>query len=928
MNRYADLPGWVWIAASVLFLVFATQLWALADEFPAKSGKKPWTDEQLTNGYVRAEDTTTFLFDASVYEVKPKRVVVTGPFRQWSQDMADSDWQLARSDDHPSVWVLSIKNAEQRGLGPSTPFKYRIDEGRWMDPPIDATNRKGGDLVHRPGEKRKRLRAEIMADGTIEVEFEGLPDDDSDDPSEFTLTGPDGKEISIRGLTATDSDDRFRLTVDESLDPRRVYYLQLDAHHLRSRCRRDGWFRTLGSTKTLGAELSPDGMQTTFRLFAPRCTDVKLYLYDDAEDQSAKATLSMSRDQDGVWEAVADQTVHAGDHHGLYYDFTVHGPSDPGNYFYETHPVHVSDPYARVSVDSFGKSRVWKPTRPATPLKNGRPAMEEVIAYEVHVEDFTNQLPIQATKKGTFSGMVTPGLTNRNGEPIGFDHLVSLGINVVHLMPIQEFLHYPDDVWQQAFKDDPYMKAAGVDRTNYQWGYRTTHAFAIETRYRTKGTDHGDQRDQFRDLVQAFHDRDIAVIIDLVPNHTGENMDGRHELFNFNAIDLPYYYRTDDELNHIGPFGNEVKTEDRPMVRRWLIDQCRHLMQEFGIDGFRIDLAGQVDKQSLLALRRELPPDTIIYGEPWIAPTDPDVAQDPRYGWYKKDAPITYFQDSARNAMKGPVSNPENKRTDRGYAGGNPKERSNIQLTLTNGFDDEVHPNRGINYLDIHDNWALADRFALNDWNGLRGVDEPRYRIAAGLLMTSLGPVVLHGGVEIMRSKGAAPLREVKKNLPDGPLVFHGKNDTYNMRSANEFIWDNVGKSRAAGLSDAELGVGDFAGMMNYWKGLIEFRKGRAGRVFRVGRQPPKDYYRWILPDDEHLLGYIVDDTVLVLVNVSDQAGTFGGIEVDPTQWRWISDGSKVDLDKGLGKAGWKADASGGMQIRVPPTSLQIYVKR
>ena len=85
-----------------------------------------------------------------------------------------------------------------------------------------------------------------------------------------------------------------------------------------------------------------------------------------------------------------------------------------------------------------------------------------------------------------------------------------------------------------------------------------------------------------------------------MPNHTGENMDDRHLLLNFNVLDLPYHYRTDEDLEHIGPFGNETKSEERPMVQRWIVDQLRHWVEELGVDGFRIDLAGQVDKQTLL----------------------------------------------------------------------------------------------------------------------------------------------------------------------------------------------------------------------------------------------------------------------------------------------------------------------------------------
>ena len=174
--------------------------------------------------------------------------------------------------------------------------------------------------------------------------------------------------------------------------------------------------------------------------------------------------------------------------------------------------------------------------------------MEDVVAYEVHVQDFTDLLPVRDAEIGTLPAMARSGLVNARGEPIGFDYLADLGVNVVHLMPVQEFLHYPDDEWRAASPPTPSPGTWAIDRENYQWGYRTTHAFAVESRYRRRDTQPGSEREQFKALVRAFHERGIAVIIDLVPNHTGENMDHRHMLLGFNVLDLPYYYRTDDEL--------------------------------------------------------------------------------------------------------------------------------------------------------------------------------------------------------------------------------------------------------------------------------------------------------------------------------------------------------------------------------------------
>jgi pullulanase len=574
---------------------------AVADDATVVTSQPPsMTLDDRYRGHVFVDPTTWFVFDESLYNLRPDRVVVTGEFRGWSQDMDDAAWHLRRVSPKSRLWMLAVANANGATIGPSTPFKFRVDDGDWIAPPALSPNQDGGNLIHRPGVQPVKFRAEILADGSITASLRGQTLADRLNPQTYRLTNAAGQSIAIGDVRPID-EATVSITAEETIDPKRVYYLAVHRSPLKTLCRRDGWMRHLHSDKALGANVDPDGKRTTWRLFAPRAEAVNVYLYRGADDETPFETLAMDVDEDGVWEVSID-----GDWHGVYYDLTVHGPADPGNFFYQTHPVHISDPYARVSVDSFGKCRVWRATTPATPLKNGRPPMQDVVAYEVHIEDFTNRLPVDDDLKGTLPAMVTPGLVNRHGHPIGLDYLVDLGVNVVHLMPVQEFLHYPDDVWQDAFADDPFMIDAGVHLTNYQWGYRTTHAFAIETRYRRSGTEHGAQRDQFRDLVQSFHDRGIAVIIDLVPNHTGENMDGRHHLFGFNVIDLPYYHRTNDRVEHIGPYGNEIKTEDRPMVRRWLVDQCQHMIDEFGIDGFRIDLAGQIDKQTLIHLRQQL----------------------------------------------------------------------------------------------------------------------------------------------------------------------------------------------------------------------------------------------------------------------------------------------------------------------------------
>ncbi len=754
--------------------------------------------------------------------------------------------------------------------------------------------------AQQPPAPEPRLRAAIHGPAAIRFSITGA--DRPVDPASYRLMDGHDRVIPIATILPVTASEML-LVPRAALDPLRVHYLEVPGLGLRALVRRDPLFRDLYATGPLGAVVEPDGSRTTFRIFSPRASHVRLHLYRDRYDAPGNVlrTLDLVKYENGVWEGSLPDDLH-----GTWYDFTVHGPADPGNWFYETHPAHISDPYALVQDDRHGRSRVWRDGAPPPPVAGGRPRMEDVVAYEVHVQDFTDLLPVADHETGTLPAMARTGLVNRHGEPIGFDHLVRLGVNVVHLLPVQEFLHYPDSAWQATFAADPFAQAMGIDRENYQWGYRTTHAFAVESRYRSRDAEPGMERDQFRALVRAFHERGISVIIDVVPNHTGENMDGRHLLLNFNVLDLPYYYRTDDAVAHIGPFGNEVKSEERPMVQRWIIDQLRHWVEQLGVDGFRIDLAGQIDEQTLRRVRRELPADLIIYGEPWIAPSDPDVRANPDWAWYKADAPITFFQDDARNAVQGSPFDVN----DRGWAGGDGAAREAAMRALTNAYAEEPRTTSGIAYTDIHDNWALADRYALRDHNGLDGVDEGAVRIAAGLLLTTAGPVVLHGGSEMLRSKGLAPIQEFDVEMGGGPIHFKGRDDTYNLRAPNRFLWESLAPGSAA------------LAMRDFWRGLLALRFSDHGRVFRI-EQIPADHYRFITPAERTLLGYITGGRVLVLANSGTREGVFE-FRLPAGAWRQVSDGVRIDMQ---GVAGSPGRLTGGAQrVRVAPGAFMIWV--
>ena len=846
-------------------------------------------------GYAEA-DGVTFVFDAARYGLDPALVTVTGPFRGWTTDMEDPAWALTEAD---GVWTLAV-DPDAVGLGPATPFKFRAD-GRWLDPAPGAENVAGGNLIYRFGEVPVRVVAEFRSDDAVWVRVDGAERPLTLDA--YALERWDGRDIPLSGVVPNEA-ATATLRPAWQLDTQQVHTVtvQVDGQPVRARVRFDGLWRDLmpiwpadkpamgpvvefhpGTAEGSAAAPRPDSWSTTLRLFAPRADSVVVHLYDTATGPET-ARHALRGGPDGWWLTLRE------DLRGVWYDYSVYGPDGPGSAFTNQTGETVSDPYALVSDDSWGRARIWQDDfDPAAPVAGGRPSMEEVVAYEVHLQDFTDALPL-ADGVGPLEGFIARGLTNERGEAIGFDHLVGLGVNTVHLMPVQEFLHYPDAEWQAAFADDPLMQEQGIAEENYQWGYRTTHAFAIESRFRSEGDEPGRERERLRDLVDAFHREGIAVVVDVVFNHTGENMEGDERLFTFNGIDKWYYYRLDDDGNHVGAFGNEVKSENRPYTQRWLLDQLRHLVDTFGIDGFRIDLAGQTDEQTLRWLQAELGEDVLIYGEPWIASNDPDYEANPSWDWYKADSPITFFQDDARNAFKGtPLDDPTPAPASRGFSGGDPAMRDAALQGIANAYAEEATPNGGINYLDIHDNWALADRFAACQtgecrWDGRQGVRDAEMRIAATLLLTSLGPVVLHGGTEFAKSKGLAPLAEEWGGelrldaMPLAPIYLKGRGDTYNLRAANAYDWSQIG-------ADAPV---DRAAMLDWWRGLLALRASEHGDVFRVGTEVPEGWVQPFYGEDDRVLAYLVGGRVLVGINGSDQRVELP-VDLPNGTWRYVA---------------------------------------
>ncbi len=172
-----------------------------------------------------------------------------------------------------------------------------------------------------------------------------------------------------------------------------------------------------------------------------------------------------------------------------------------------------------------------------------------------------------------------------------------------------------------------------------------------------------------------------------------------------------------------------------------------------------------------------------------------------------------------------------------------------------------------------------------------------------------------------MRSKGLGGLEEHVRSTRSGPIHFHGKRDTYNLRSANLFLWDNAGINIDGGATC------NYGKMVDWWRGMIALRKSRIGQVLRRGGKPPKGYYQWIIPEDEErALGYIVDGKLLVLLNTSENEYHFD-FEHPAGDWQLIATNEQVEIESGVDvDQAWLSGSRS--RIIVPQYGIYIWTLR
>ena len=493
----------------------------------------------------------------------------------------------------------------------------------------------------------------------------------------------------------------------------------------------------------LGAVYRPQA--TTMKLWTPMAASVSVALFEDATNPSVSLT-PMTCDSKGLWSVTIN-----GDLAGKYYLYQIALPGADGRV---PAVVQVNDPYARGCSANSGRTLIYDPvkTNPEgwerdqfVGLKNNVDAM----LYEVHIRDFSinTNSGTSPDQRGKYLGMVEPGTKNPAGAKTGIDHLKELGITHVHLLPVNEYAS-----GDERQKVDEY--------TWYDWGYDPVLYEAPEGSYATD-PDGAARQMEFKQMVQAFHRQHIGVVVDVVFNHTAGI--GLEPSSIFDKVYPGYYYRTNAAGHYANATGcgNEFASE-RPMARKLIVDTVKYWLKEYHVDGFRFDLMGILDRDTMLEVyheARRINPDVIIYGEGWdmerLLPATMMMTQANIQG-----TGIAAFNDGIRDNIKGDCGN----KTARGFVqgagppyGGMERFKLNIKGQST-GRDatksiEVASPNETVNYASVHDDPCLWDKLQLSAPDVPENLRINMDKLAAGIVLTAQGVPFILAGDEFLRSK-------------------------------------------------------------------------------------------------------------------------------------------------------------------------------
>lgn len=592
---------------------------------------------------------------------------------------------------------------------------------------------------------------------------------------------------------------------------------------------------------------------TMWKTWSPDATSVKVKLYKTGSDSESGAgvvgTYDMTKNSTtGVWS-----TTLTGDYKNTYYTYIVN-VNGATNETQDVYSKAVGVNGARsmvVDLDSTDPDG-WNSDNHV--LFN---SASQAVVWEVHVRDFSASTTSGVSKdnQGKYLAF-TEGGTKLNSDSssssvsTGIDYLVENGINCVQLMPVYDFQSVDEK--------------SGSSSTNRNWGYDPQNYNVPEGSYSSNPFNGNTRITEFKQMIQALHDRNISVVMDVVYNHTFTS-----EGSCFSKTVPGYYYRmTSSSVYSNGSgCGNETAS-DKLMYRKYMTESVKYWAEEYHIDGFRFDLMGIHDVTTMNNIRTALDglyadgsgKKILMYGEPWTGGTVAISDGCTQAKASSLDSRVGMFCDSYRDAIKGGTDD-----ATKGYIQGNTGKTGAVVTGITGKSFAAKAPSQTIAYADAHDNLILWDKIvksnSSSNWNSTTESFKGQLKEALGLLLTSQGVVFTTAGTEFCRTK-------------------QGDHNSY--KSSDEI--NAIDWTRLKTYSDVAA----------YYKGLLQIRE----------NYTPMKSSSFSTPSFQSNYGYVVGYTysnstagewgkVCVLVNSGTQAYS---IALDGSGWTVVADGKTAGL--------------------------------
>ncbi|MEE0061204.1 MAG: type I pullulanase [Acutalibacteraceae bacterium] len=634
----------------------------------------------------------------------------------------------------------------------------------------------------------------------------------------------------------------------------------------------------------LGANYTPSA--TTFKVWAPVASDVKLNLYTTGSDMEAYAEKTsvenMVKDPaTNVWSVTVDRDLF-----GSYYTYII---TNNGK------TTETQDIYSVATGVNGNRSMVidLNTTNPDNWENDEHVFVDkqtDAVIWEVHMRDFSisESSGVRPEYRGKYLAFTQSGTKINGSEDLStcIDYLVEQGVNYVHLNPVYDFGSVDE---------------TKPDKAQYNWGYDPVNYNVPEGSYSTNPYDGAVRIKEFKQMVQALHNNGIGVVMDVVYNHTYSTADSC-----FEKTVPGYYYRMDSKTEFLNGSGcGNVTASDKTMFRKYMIDSVRYWAEEYHIDGFRFDLMGCHDITTMNEIRAsldEIDPRILMYGEPWMADWSSNGLDYSEAcvmdNASKVDSRVAMFSDKMRNTLKGGTDD-----ASKGYIQGSTTVTHDLKAGMMGGSSSTFGkwaqaPSQCVTYNSAHDNLSLWDKIIIsngsNDFDSTHDMFIAQNKLSATIVLTSQGIPFYMAGEEFARTK-------------------QGDHNSYKSPdSINAIDWTRVKT---------------YNNLVQYYKGLMQIRK--AYSPFRASDMSAINTTYFV--ENGSTLGYTIRNTssnaskewgtMAVLVNNSTVTKALslkmnGG--TIPSEWVIVANGDKAGLEK-LGTIS-------GTSISVPARSALILV--